>query len=170
MKTAERRHGWRTALAQAAFAHQVREDKTVCKKEEPKTALVVSPVGDDQLAGTLREVFRHSLFQDFNWRMQDAQSYRDALEYLGRNLVPVVISWCDLRDFKWKDLWKNLLFQIAMLVPPPLLIVSYPPVSDCFWSEVLSLGGYDVLVKPFEPRDVFRLLTLAWERWRDYGS
>jgi DNA-binding NtrC family response regulator len=137
---------------------------------ESKTVLVVSPFGEDQLAGSLREVFRHSLFRDFNWRMQEAHSCREALEYLRRNFIPVVISWCDLRDVKWKDLWKHLLRQIALLVHPPLLIVSYQPVSHCFWSEVLNLGGYDVLVKPFEPWDVFRLLSLAWEHWRDRAS
>jgi hypothetical protein len=76
---------------------------------------------------------------------------REALEYLCWNIIPVVISWCDLRDVTWKDPWKHLLRQIALLVHPPLLIVSYQPVSHCFWSEVLNLGGYDVLVKPFEP-------------------
>jgi hypothetical protein len=101
-------------------------------QRESKTVLVVSPSGEDQLAGTLRQVFRHSLFRDFNWRMQEAHSYREALEYLRWNIIPVVISWCDLRDVKWKDLWKHLLRQIALLVHPPLLIVSYQPVSHCF--------------------------------------
>ena len=136
-------------------------------QDQSKTVLVVSPLGEDQLAGCLREVFRHSLFQDFNWRMQEAQTCWEALECLRRSLIPVIISWCDLCDLKWKDLWKQLLRQVVLLARPPLLIVSYQPVSHCFWSEVLNLGGYDVLVKPFEPRDVFRLLSLAWQRWRD---
>jgi DNA-binding NtrC family response regulator len=139
-------------------------------QEQSKTVLVVSPFGEDQLAGCLREVFRHSLFRDFNWRMEEAQTCREALECVRRSLIPVVISWCDLRDIKWKDLWKQLLGQVTLLACPPLLIVSYQPVSHCFWSEVLNLGGYDVLVKPFEPWDVFRLVSLAWERWRDRAS
>jgi DNA-binding NtrC family response regulator len=142
----------------------------MCPQDQSKTVLVVSPLGEDQLAGCLREVFRHSLFQDFNWRMQEAQTCREALECLHRSLIPVVISWCDLCDINWKDLWKRLLRQAVLLAHPPLLIVSYQPVSHCFWSEVINLGGYDVLVKPFEPWDVFRLLSLAWERWRDRAS
>ena len=138
--------------------------------QKPKTVLVVSPFGEDQLGGCLREVFRHSLFRDFNWRMQEAQTYQEALECVRRSSIPVVISWCDLRDINWKDLWKHLLRQVTLLTRPPLLIVSYQPVSHCFWSEVLNLGGYDVLVKPFEPWDVFRLVSLAWERWRDRAS
>jgi hypothetical protein len=76
--------------------------------------------------------------------MQEAHSCREALECMRRNLTPVVTSWCDLRDFRWKDVWKHLLRQVALLVHPPLVIVSYQPVSDCFWSEVLNLGGYDI--------------------------
>jgi hypothetical protein len=29
------------------------------------------------------------------------------------------------------------------------------------------LGGYDVLVNPFGAPDVFRLVSLAWENWKD---
>ena len=36
-----------------------------------------------------------------------------------------------------------------------------------FWSEVISLGGYDVLVKPFNVPDIFRMMSLAWESWKD---
>jgi hypothetical protein len=149
---------------------ELKQEIIMSPQDQSKTVLVVSPLGEDQLAGCLREVFRHSLFQDFNWRMQEVQTCWEALECLRRSPIPVIISWCDLCDLKWKDLWKQLLRQVVLLARPPLLIVSYQPVSHCFWSEVINLGGYDVLVKPFEPWDVFRLLSLAWERWRDRAS
>jgi hypothetical protein len=63
--------------------------------------------------------------------------------------------------------WKDLLRQLPLLTKPPLLAVSYQPMGRCFWSEVISLGGYDVLVKPFGAPDVFRLVSLAWENWKD---
>jgi len=148
----------------------VRREIIMSPQDKARTVLVVSPFGEDQLASYLQRIFRHSIFQDFNWRMQQARTCREALELLHQKLIPVVISWCDLRDVNWKDLWKDLLREVALLVHPPLIIVSYQPMGHCFWSEVLSLGGYDVLVRPFEPWDVFRLLSLAWERWRDYES
>jgi hypothetical protein len=75
----------------------------------------------------------------------------------------VVISWYEMPDGNWKD----LLRQLRLLTKPPLLAVSYQPTGRYFWSEVVSLGGYDVLVNPFGAPDVFRLVSLAWENWKD---
>ena len=98
--------------------------------------------------------------------MKQVQTLREALALLRRYPIPVVISWRDLPDGNWKD----LLRPADLLTQPPSLIVSYQPLGRCFWSEVLSLGGYDVLVKPFSFLDVFRLVSLAWERWKDRAT
>jgi hypothetical protein len=37
------------------------------------------------------------------------------------------------------------------------------------WAEVLNLGAYDVLAQPFDPAEVFRVLTAAWQNWRYDG-
>jgi hypothetical protein len=145
----------------------MQEEKIMPPQDKSKMVLVVSPFGEDQLAGCLQKIFRHSIFQDFDWKIEEAHTCQQALEFVRGNLIPVVISWCDQRDVNWKGLWKDLLRRATLLVRPPLLIVSYQPMGHCFRSEVLNLGGYDVLVEPFEPGEVFRLLSLAWERWRD---
>jgi hypothetical protein len=33
------------------------------------------------------------------------------------------------------------------------------------WAEALNLGAYDVLPQPYEARDVFHVLTCAWQSW-----
>ena len=128
----------------------------------PKTILVVSG-SENELGNCLQEVFRHALFRYFNWSMRQLQTCQQALAFLRQNPLPLVISWCEMPDGNWKD----LLRQLRLLPKPPLLAVSYQPTGRCFWSEVISLGGYDVLVKPFEAPDVFRLVSLAWENWKD---
>jgi DNA-binding response OmpR family regulator len=128
----------------------------------PKTILVVGG-SENQLGNCLQEVFRHALFRYFNWSMQQLQTCQQALAFLRQNPLPLVISWCEMPDGNWKD----LLRQLPLLTKPPLLAVSYQPTGRCFWSEVISLGGYDVLVKPFGAPDVFRLVSLAWENWKD---
>jgi DNA-binding response OmpR family regulator len=128
----------------------------------PKTILAVGG-SDNQLGNCLQEIFRHPLFRYFNWSMRQLQTCHEALAFLRQNPLPLVISWCEMPDGNWKD----LLRQLPLLTRPPLLAVSYQPTGRCFWSEVISLGGYDVLVKPFGAPDVFRLVSLAWENWKD---
>jgi hypothetical protein len=36
------------------------------------------------------------------------------------------------------------------------------------WAEVLNLGGYDLLMKPFEEAEVYRVVGLAWLFWKDH--
>ena len=130
-----------------------------------KTILVVGG-SENQLGNCLQEVFQHALFRYFNWSMRQLQTCQQALVFLRQNPLPLVISWCEMPDGNWKD----LLRQLPLLTKPPLLAVSYQPTGRCFWSEVISLGGYDILVKPFGASDVFRLVSLAWENWKDRSA
>ena len=130
-----------------------------------KTILVVGG-SENQLGNCLQEVFQHALFRYFNWSMRQLQTCQQALVFLRQNPLPLVISWCEMPDGNWKD----LLHQLPLLTKPPLLAVSYQPTGRCFWSEVISLGGYDILVKPFGASDVFRLVSLAWENWKDRSA
>ena len=129
----------------------------------PKTILVVGGSKENQLVNCLQEVFRHPLFRYFNWRMRQFQTCRQVLAFLRQNPIPLIISWSEMPDGNWRD----LLRQLMLLTRPPLLAVSYQPTGRYFWSEVISLGGYDVLVKPFGVPDIFRMLSLAWETWKD---
>src|SRR6476660_9011287 len=139
------------------------EGRNYMPPSNPKAILVVGGSKENQLGNCLQEVFRHALFRYFNWSMRQFQTCQQALAFLRQNPLPLIISWCEMPDGNWKD----LLRQLPLLTKPPLLAVSYRPTGRCFWSEVISLGGYDVLVKPFGAPDVFRLVSLAWENWKD---
>jgi DNA-binding response OmpR family regulator len=49
---------------------------------------------------------------------------------------------------------------------PPLLVVTSRVADDRLWSEVLNLGGYDVLAKPLNTKEVFHVAGLAWMSWK----
>jgi DNA-binding response OmpR family regulator len=49
---------------------------------------------------------------------------------------------------------------------PPLLLVVSKHADENLWAEVLNLGGYDVLLKPFERAEVVRVVGMAWRYWR----
>jgi len=42
--------------------------------------------------------------------------------------------------------------------------------DDALWAEVLNLGGYNVLAKPFDSREVFRVVGNAWLHWKNRGK
>ena len=116
-------------------------------------ALLVSPFESDH--AVLRHVFSQS-----NWRLLAAYDCESALALMSRELIPVVI--CGLRGGDWKF----LLEVGARLAHPPRLIVSSRVMDEHLWAEVLNLGGYDVLATPFDPREVFRSVSLAWHSWQ----
>ena len=42
------------------------------------------------------------------------------------------------------------------------MIVTSRLADDRLWAEVLNLGGYDVLAKPFDASEVARVVGTAW--------
>lgn len=118
------------------------------------SVLHVCPVEDDQRS--LEKIFRHT-----NWQLQQARSLASAAVFLKQVPVAVILSECDLNPGHWKD----LLREIATLPAPPQLIVTSRLADDALWGEVLNLGAYDLLAKPFEFSEVVHAISLAWWHW-----
>jgi DNA-binding NtrC family response regulator len=127
-------------------------DKTVA-------VLAVSPQRQDH--SCLRGIFNHS-----NWRIASADSCHEAIRYLQTNRMAVLVCERDLPDGTWKD----LLEELTLLPYPPLLVVASNQADDNLWAEVLNLGAYDVLSKPFDRAEVTRIISLAWLHWKDQMS
>jgi DNA-binding response OmpR family regulator len=75
--------------------------------------------------------------------------------------VPVLLCECALADGNWEDLLK----AVAELPAPPKVIVYSRLADESLWAKVLNLGGFDVLMTPFEPEEVLRVAFAAWSRW-----
>jgi hypothetical protein len=60
--------------------------------------------------------------------------------------------------------WKDLLQLIQGMPSPPPLIVADRFANERLWGEVLNLGGYDLLTKPFAREEVLHVLKLACHR------
>jgi DNA-binding NtrC family response regulator len=63
--------------------------------------------------------------------------------------------------------WKLLLDGVSRVPSPPLMIVASTHADDALWAEVLNMGAYDVLSKPFDRTEVTRIISLAWLHWKD---
>ena len=73
----------------------------------------------------------------------------------------MVVCERDLADFTWKDV---LALTAQAPVPPPLIVTSRL-ADERLWGEVLNLGGFDVLAKPLDLKEVGRVLASAWSHW-----
>lgn len=81
---------------------------------------------------------------------------------LRQGRVPVVICERDLPDGDWKV----ILSAVKRLEKAPLLIVCSRLADEFLWAEVLNLGGWDVLAKPFDAREVTWSVGLAVQEWQ----
>jgi DNA-binding response OmpR family regulator len=117
--------------------------------------LLISPYEEDHR--TLRRMLDEQEYQ-VHW----VQTREQALEKMRRNRVGVIIAERDLPGGTWKD----VLGQLASFPNPPLLIVTSPQADNFLWAEVLNLGGWDVLAKPFYSAEVSRVVQLAGDRWQ----
>ena len=92
-----------------------------------------------------------------------ASSYCAAVDRLNQGGIAIVLWDCDLPDGTWLD----FLTLIAESPDAPLLIVASRLADERLWAEVLNLGGFDVLAKPFESREVEHVVKTAWVCRRD---
>jgi len=119
------------------------------------SVLAVSSSEEDRVL--LGHVFSHS-----NWKFEHVRTCGEARKLLSSAEVGVVLCGTELSDGNWRDLLQDVGRQP---VPPRLIVVS-SLADDRLWGEVLDLGGYDVLGKPFDPSEVIRVVSLAWRQWK----
>ncbi|MCC7498499.1 MAG: response regulator [Bryobacterales bacterium] len=101
--------------------------------------------------------FLHHILTDPGWNISHAGDLAACLRHLRSERVQIVLCERDLADGNWRA----LLEAIQTLEHPPALVVTSDQADEYLWSEVLNLGGYDVLQKPFDVIEVHRVLSLA---------
>lgn len=120
------------------------------------TVLVVSP--NEEHRRSLSAIIGHS-----NWSLFTTGTIAETLYFLRHHVIPVILCERDLPDGSWKQ----LLAALAGCEHVPHLVVAARLADERLWAEVLNVGGYDVLLKPFCSREVFRVLSMAWRDWSD---
>lgn len=63
--------------------------------------------------------------------------------------------------------WKSVLRFLGTAHGAPPLIVTARNADDRLWAEVLNLGGYDLLPRPLDYKEVVRAVGVAWLHWKD---
>jgi len=131
-----------------------RLEKHISAQEPTAAALVVSPLPGDRLR--LREILSQNI-----WKVHEASDCREALALLRDQRVPVLLCERSHADGTWEDLLKGT----ASLPAPPNPIVFSRLADESLWAKVLNLGGFDLLITPFEPEEVLRVSFAAYSRW-----
>lgn len=118
--------------------------------------LLVSPFEQDHVS--LGQMFHRSA-----WKLSGALTCGEALSHMQKHVVPVVICERDQTD----GIWTDFLEDAALATYPPAVIVASRLADERLWAEVLNMGGWDVLAKPFETKEVIHCVSSAWRQW-DY--
>jgi DNA-binding response OmpR family regulator len=120
------------------------------KQENPLCVLAIGEFASDRL-------LLHDVCQASGWQLNEARDRRSAMRVLERRPVQVVVAESDLPNWNWK----KVLADLRRLAQPPQLIVTSRTADDYLWSEVLNIGGYDVLPQPLERVEVERVVAAA---------
>jgi DNA-binding NtrC family response regulator len=123
---------------------------------EAHLALVVSPNDDDHWN------LIHIL-QPAGWSVDRARTCAEAIQALEIARARVVITEVNLPDGNWK----TLLSRLTRLAAPPRMVVTSRMANERLWSEVLSMGGFDVLAQPFWAGEVLRSVNSASRHWQE---
>jgi len=94
------------------------------------------------------------------WRILGASSLREATTLMHESVPDLILCERDLPDGSWKDVFREAEGQNSH---PPVVVVSRN-ADERLWAEVLNLGAYDVLLKPFDLDEVRRTVGRACRR------
>ncbi|MBL8227593.1 MAG: hypothetical protein JNL98_03920 [Bryobacterales bacterium] len=114
--------------------------------------LVVTPDPED-----LEEL--RAMLPSSDWNLYSAFSTSEARDMLKHYAYPIVIAEAGSTGASWKSMLGYLSSQLQL--PSPKLIVASACADDDLWSDVLNCGGFNVLAKPYDPREVNWVLNQA---------
>ena len=115
-------------------------------------------MGPEPVRDSLRRILQHS-----RWTLLECETCSEATAILRNARASVVICEATLADRTWADVFECC---NRLPVPPPMIVCSRL-ADDRLWTEVLNRGGYNLLDEPFQDKEVYRLVSLAWRHWKD---
>jgi len=110
---------------------------------------------------TVDESYYRSLRARGQWDIVITQSVPEALRLLTTQAFPIVLCDRDLPGWEWRE----VLAKIVESSPQICFLLTSRVNDEYLWREIVGLGGYDILAKPFEDLVVMQTLQRAWSYW-----
>lgn len=118
------------------------------------SVLLVSP--DKAIQNELEEIFKST-----GWVLEHARSYEEVSKILDAESTPSIVLCEDkLPDGEWQDI-----LTLTESCGSELIVATHPD-NTRLWSEVLNLGGNDVLLKPLRKEEVCEVIAGTWRYWK----
>lgn len=90
-------------------------------------------------------------------KLDHVRSLNQARAKLAQGRYQAVLTEADLPDGAWVDV-----LQLAREISPGVEVIVTDALADAhLWTDVLSLGAYDLLAQPFYDSEVRRILSNA---------
>ena len=121
------------------------------------TVLAVFSTREDRRA--LEQIFANT-----HWRLRFTSTLCETKTALERSSVGVVLSVSRLHD---GHCWTDVIQETQKSELPTPLVVVDRLADDRLWAEVLNMGGYDLLMKPFDEREVLHAVSMACRHCED---
>ena len=123
-----------------------------------------------EVRATLVAVFGHGedrlslepVLSPCEWDVIWTRTCAEAVAAVRRTAAPIILCDEEFADGEWKELWNEL----GKSPCPPEFILASRLADERLWAELLNLGGYDLLTKPFRPEEVIRAIHGALSEWQ----
>lgn len=125
------------------------------KPDTTPTPIVVAGPFDEHFLRLLE------ILKPTEWAVYWSATGAEAMATLRRGDVPVVLCESKLPDGGWR----GLIAEVESLVRPPRIVVTTVCANRRLWAEVLNLGAYDLLLKPYDADEVIHVVTCACQFW-----
>jgi DNA-binding response OmpR family regulator len=127
-------------------------------REFPRARIEVLTICPDPAdSAQLRWIMSHT-----NWRCHCAASVAQGFDLLRTTNVSVMLCATEMGDGTWEDVIRLLRERSNA----PTVIVFTERADEALWSDIIRAGAQDVLTKPFDPADLYEVISLAY-RARD---
>jgi len=131
------------------------------------SVLSISPIEEDHCAlQNILSSLQSAMDPSRTFTVSSCTTLDAGLAVLQNRQFEVIVCEQDLRPGSWRD----VLQQVVILPTPPSLIVTSRLADEPLWAEVLNLGAYDVLAKPFDRAEVTRVVNGGWRAWGGSNS
>ena len=121
----------------------------------PSIVLAVFPFDDDRM--WMRDTLSLP-----DWKLHFASTFLETQAALRARAFGAVITEGHLPD---GYCWRDILQEVQWMGSAPPVVVADRHADERLWAEVLNLGVYDLLMKPFDAQEVVRVMSMACRRF-----